>query len=77
MTDYDPRQVRNVLRELKCTEIMPADPDLRYFQNDHGMGQVRMSEPVDDDQIEILCQNLGRDLADFKERLKKDKKHKK
>jgi hypothetical protein len=77
LSEYDPRQVRNVLRELNCTEIITADETIRYFQNSKGLTQLRMHEMVDDDQLDIMAENIGHDPDDFRDRVKKDRKHKK
>lgn len=77
MVEYDARQVRNVLKDMLCNEIIPGDDNIRYFQNSKGMAQLHMNEPVDDLQIDIICENIKIDCEEFRALLRKDKKHKK
>lgn len=78
MATYDPRQVRNVLiAQEHCTEIIPPDDNIRYFQNGKGLAQLHLNERLEEIQIDIMCENLQLDCKAFREMLRKDKKHRK
>jgi hypothetical protein len=47
------------------SEIIPADPNFRYFQNDEVLVELKMDEEYAEVQIELICQLLGLSTRDF------------
>jgi hypothetical protein len=64
---YEPRIIRQMILELNdgFSEIIPDDPNIRYFQNTEVLVELRMDEEYIEDQIELICERLGLSTRDF------------
>ena len=75
---YDPREIRQILKDMQYTEIIPpehAEHRILYFQKDV-LVELKMDEEYLPLQIEVLCGRIGLTKDEFDDRNKKAKKHK-
>ena len=75
MKTYDPLLIRQVILNLNrgFSEIITADPNLRYYQNIDGLVQVRINEEHLEFQVEEICKIIKISRQEFDKLYRKTK----